>query len=62
MDNQKLKIMACNTEPTGIIWENAHFNWRMRIPRILVQLLIVLSIIVGGFIFISFLNILVPPI
>lgn len=34
----------------------------MRIPRLLLQLIIVLSIIIGGFIFISFLNILVPPI
>lgn len=39
-----------------------HFTWRMRIPRLLLQLIIVLGIIIGGFIFISFLNILVPPI
>jgi hypothetical protein len=34
----------------------------MRIPRLILQLFIVLAFIVGGFIFVSFLNILVPPI
>ncbi len=34
----------------------------MRIPRYLLQIIIILGVVFGGFFFISFLNILVPPI
>ena len=57
-----VRVVACNTEPSGILWENAHFTWKMRIPRYLLQVVIILAVVFGGFFFISFLNILIPPI
>lgn len=58
----EVKIIKCNTEPIGILWENAHVTWRDRLPRYILQVFIVLFIVIGGFFFISFLNILIPPI
>lgn len=57
-----MKVVACNTEPIGVLWENAHFSWRNRLPRYILQVFIVLFIIFAGFFLISFLNILIPPI
>lgn len=62
LNGSDVKVVACNTEPTGVLWENAHFTWRMRIPRYILQVIVVLGVVFAGFFFISFLNILVPPI
>lgn len=58
---EQIKVVACNTEPIGVLWENAHFTWKMRLPRYVLQIFLVLFIVVAGFFFISFLNILIPP-
>lgn len=60
INSEKVTIKDCFTEPGGIIWENVHCTWATRWIRLLVQIILILAIIGGGFLFISFLNVLVP--
>ena len=60
LNDEKVEIKNCKVEPTGIIWENVHITWCTRWVRLLIQFVLVLAIVVGGFICISMLNVLVP--
>ena len=61
LDNKLIGLKRCDTEPTGIIWENAHVTWKTRWLRMILQFVIIVSVIAGGFLLIAFLNVLVPP-
>lgn len=60
INSEQVVVEKCYTEPGGIIWENVHVTWATRWIRMLVQFIFILAIIAGGFLFISFLNILTP--
>lgn len=51
---------SCHTQPGEIIWENQHITWKSRCVRAVLQNLFLLLLIVIGFLFVSFLNILTP--
>lgn len=58
--DERVAVKACHTEPADIIWENQHINWSTRWLRVLVQYILLLIGLTGGFLLISLLNILVP--
>ena len=61
LHNEICGVVACEEQPGGIIWENVHITWKTRWVRYLIQLLVLIVILLGGFLLISFLNITTPP-
>ena len=61
LNGRVCRVEPCHEQPGSILWENVHITWKTRWMRALCQFIIVLALIVGGFLLISFLNVLTPP-
>lgn len=59
LNGERVYIEPCEVQPGGILWENVHVTWKTRWMRFFFQSLLLLVLIVGGFLFISYLNIAV---
>lgn len=62
IDGQLPYVKKCLTEPSGIIWQNMHITWKTRWMRMVCQVIVLALLLVGGFLFLSFLNIASPSI
>ena len=61
LNGERVYIEPCDVQPGGILWENVHVTWKTRWMRFFFQSLLLLVLVIGGFLFISYLNIAVQP-